>query len=78
MSGSFSAGSASVPASEISFDDLELNAEATSLDACLEQARALRGALNFLTALIAFYGEVAGHIELDAGEPAVSKRPPLQ
>jgi hypothetical protein len=79
MSESFPAGSRAVPASKFSCDDLALATEpAMPLEASLEQARAVSGALNFLAALIAFYGEVVERGELDDGGMTTLKRSRLQ
>jgi hypothetical protein len=83
MSEFFPAGSQTVPATGSSCGDLELAVEqertaAMPLDASMEQARAVKGALNFMAALISFYGEMIEREKLDHAGTAASERPPLQ
>ncbi len=77
MSEFLPAGSQTAPATGLSCGDLKLAVEqeptaAMPLDASMEQARAVKGALNFMAALISFYGELMERDELDCAEAAVS------
>lgn len=69
MSESFSAGRGPFSIHELSLDCLEQAEEsvrpvaAVSSDPTIEQIRAVQGTLNFLTALMTFYGEM---LERDA------------
>lgn len=64
MSESFSADRSPVSIREVPFKSLKPSTEPVRpatpapLEQSVEQARAVKGALNFLAALIAFYGEL--------------------
>ena len=84
MSESFSANSVPVPAIELPFDGLKLVAEPVRpvsgmpLEPSLEQMRAVKGALGFLAALLAFYGEIIEQGEVPGREPFGSESSGLQ
>ncbi len=79
MSESFPADRFPVPMGELPFDGLHVVAEpvrplaAMPLEPSLEQARAVRGALSFMAALLEFYGEMIERDRLADAEPSHSE-----
>jgi hypothetical protein len=81
MSESFSASRRPAPVYELPLKGAKMAAKpvrpvaAMPLEPSLEQVKAVKGALNFLTALIAFYGELVEQEGLANAEPAQNKGP---
>jgi hypothetical protein len=79
MSESFPADRFPVPMGELPYNGLQLVAEpvrsvaAMPLEPSAEQARAVRGALSFLAALLEFYGEMIERDVLADAEPSHSE-----
>jgi hypothetical protein len=77
MSESFSANRGPAPVYELPLKGAKpvRPVAAMPLEPSLEQVKAVKGALNFLTALIAFYGELVEQEGLANAEQAQNKGP---